>query len=68
MTSYPVYFTSVRNGLILLLILLSSINLKGQEETTDFQFWLNYALTVQINNKLSYGGDAGFRGFISNKD
>ena len=68
MRSYLTDFVSIRNGLILLLVLISSVNLKGQEKETDFQLWLNYALTVPINDKLSYGGDTGFRGFISNRD
>ena len=53
---------------ILLLSLVQSPVTKAQEEYVDFQFWMNYALTIQANQKLSYGGDTGFRGFISNAD
>lgn len=58
----------VRYLIILLLILILNPAVKAQEEEVDFQLWLNYALTVQANQKLSYGGDMGFRGFISNQD
>lgn len=48
------------------LLLLSPI-LKAQDDT-DFQLWMNYALTIPINSNLSYGGDAGLRGLISNDE
>lgn len=32
----------------------------------DNQFWINYAVSIPINKKWSYGGDMGLRGFISN--
>ena len=54
-------------GILLLILFISPIT-KGKEEEVDSQLWLNYALTVQASQKLSYGGDVGFRGFISNKD
>jgi hypothetical protein len=40
----------------------------GYSQDDDHQLWMNYALTVPVNQKLSWGGDAGFRGFIFNKD
>jgi hypothetical protein len=58
----------VRYPIILFLILILNPVVKAQEEEVDFQLWLNHALTVQANQKLSYGGDIGFRGFISNED
>ena len=57
-----------RNLVILLLFIILSPVVRAQDEDVDFQFWVNYALTIQANQKLSYGGDAGFRGFISNAD
>ena len=35
-------------------------------QSVDNQFWINYAVSIPINNKWSYGGDVGLRGFISN--
>lgn len=35
-------------------------------QEVDNQFWINYAVSIPINNKWSYGGDMGLRGFISN--
>lgn len=52
----------------LLLFLAISPDARAQEEDVDYQLWLNYALTVQASQKLSYGGDVGLRGFVSNKD
>ena len=34
----------------------------------DHQLWMNYAITVPINEKWTYGGDVGLRGLISNYD
>ncbi len=68
MRSGPANLIMVRNGILLLLILFSNMSLKAQEDEVDFQLWLNYALTKQVNQKLSYGGDVGFRGFISNEN
>ena len=42
-------------------------NLSAQDEV-DFQLWMNYALTVPVTPNLSYGGDVGLRGLISNYD
>jgi hypothetical protein len=58
----------VRFPLAILIILCSILKVKGQDNDVDNQLWLNYAMTIQASQKLSYGGDAGFRGFISNKD
>ncbi len=52
--------------IILLVLLLSGFHCKSQE--VDNQLWINYALTVPVTSNFSYGGDAGFRGFISNQD
>jgi len=38
------------------------------QDEVDNQFWINYALTVPINEKWTYGGDVGLRGLISNYD
>jgi hypothetical protein len=59
---------SIKYLKILLLILFLCPVVKAQEDEVDFQFWVNYALSIQANQKLSYGGDVGFRGFISNAD
>lgn len=48
------------------LLAYTILNVKAQE--IDNQLWINYALTVPVTTNFSYGGDAGFRGFISNKD
>jgi len=37
-------------------------------QTVDNQFWGNYTLNIKVNEKFSYGGDTGIRGFISNQD
>lgn len=50
----------------IILIVLLICNLPGKSQDVDHQLWLNYGLTVPINKNLSYGGDVGFRGFISN--
>lgn len=53
--------------LLLFLLLASLVSKKVNAQTeTDFQLWMNYALTVRVNDKLSFGGDAGLRGLISN--
>ena len=52
---------------ISILILVNRNHVWGQE-TVDNQLWLNYALSVRASENFSYGGDAGFRGFISNQD
>ena len=49
-----------------LVIVLLFCSLSGKSQDVDNQLWVNYALTVPINTKLSYGGDIGLRGFISN--
>lgn len=52
----------------IILIVLLICNLPGKSQDVDNQFWVNYALTVPINKNLSYGGDVGLRGFVSNYD
>lgn len=34
----------------------------------DNQLWMNYALKVPVNDRLSWGGDAGVRGAFTNLD
>jgi hypothetical protein len=34
----------------------------------DHQFWMNYALSIPINEQLSWGGDLGVRGLGTNKN
>jgi len=52
--------------LIILTILVSPSAIKAQE--VDHQLWLNYVLSVPVNANLSWGGDAGFRSSIGNRD
>jgi len=40
----------------------------GRAQNVDHQFWMNYTLTIPVNSQLSYGGDVGFRGLISNQN
>ena len=56
----------MRSAIPLLMTFLLFCNLSGRSQEVDNQLWINYALTVPINKSLSYGGDIGFRGFISN--
>lgn len=44
------------------------IPLKAQLETKDRQLWSDYFMTYHKSSKLSFGGDLGIRGFISNYD
>ena len=37
-------------------------------QEVDHQFWMNYAISIPINKKWSYGGDVGIRGVGSNRD
>jgi Protein of unknown function (DUF2490) len=52
----------------LILVLEVGVIINANSQEVDHQLWVNYALNVPINNKLSYGGDIGLRGFISNYD
>ena len=38
----------------------------GRCQEVDNQLWINFALKVPVTKNLSYGGDIGFRGFVSN--
>ena len=58
----------MKYSLVIFIILCPILKVKGQDNDVDNQLWMNYALTIQANQKLSYGGDAGLRGFISNRD
>ena len=40
----------------------------GNGQEVDNQLWLDYNLTVPITNNLSWGGDAGLRGLVSNSN
>ena len=40
----------------------------GNGQEVDNQLWINYAVKVQVTENLSYGGDAGIRGLVSNED
>jgi hypothetical protein len=54
-------------GLLFLgITLLSNIKLVAQD--LDNQLWMNYALKVPVNERLSWGGDAGARGTFSGLD
>ena len=46
--------------------LLSNPQLIAQD--LDNQLWINYALKVPVNDRLSWGGDAGVRGAFTNLD
>lgn len=51
-------------------LLLANMPEASAQNDVDNQLWINYALTVpvKVNNKFTYGGDAGARGLISNYD
>ena len=54
-------------GLLFLgITLLSNTKLSAQD--LDNQLWVNYALKVPVNDRLSWGGDAGVRGAFTNLD
>ena len=54
-------------GLLFLgITLLSNTKLVAQD--LDNQLWVNYALKVPVNDRLSWGGDAGVRGAFTNLD
>ena len=54
-------------GLLFLgITLLSNTKLSAQD--LDNQLWVNYALKVPVNDRLSWGGDAGVRGAFTNSD
>lgn len=50
--------------IILLFVLLLQEQIFGQE--TSNQLWADYALNVNTNSKISFGGDVGLRGDLSN--
>jgi len=56
--------TQIRKTLIILILL---VPLSGFTQV-DHQLWLDYNVNVPVNTRFSYGGDIGFRGFVSNID
>lgn len=52
--------------LLLVLWFLTPPDLAAQDG--EFQFWLNYALKIPVNEKISWGGDTGIRGVGSGLD
>ena len=50
------------------LLLFAAVIDDSNAQEVDNQLWVNYALTVPATNRFSYGGDVGFRGFISNQE
>jgi len=61
----------IRNNTLAFIMLISftmvcALDCRAQD--IDHQFWMNYALTIPVNNQLSYGGDVGFRGLGSNQN
>jgi len=56
----------MRSAIPILMSILLFCNLLGRSQDVDNQLWFNYALTAPVTKNLSYGGDIGFRGFISN--
>ena len=56
----------MRSAIPILMSILLFCNLLGRSHDVDNQLWFNYALTAPVTKNLSYGGDIGFRGFISN--
>ncbi len=58
----------MRFGIPVLVSVLLFCGLSGKSQNVDHQFWMNYALTVPVNQKFSYGGDVGLRGLGSNRD
>ena len=53
---------------LFILLLCSTVSVKGQDNEIDNQLWINYALNIRASQKFSYGGDTGIRGLISNRD
>jgi len=56
--------TQIRKTLVILILL---VPLSGFAQV-DHQLWLDYNVNVPVNTRFSYGGDIGFRGFVSNID
>ena len=53
---------------ILLIAISVVLPINGNSQDIDYQLWMNYTLTIPVNNNLSYGGDLGLRGSFSNYD
>lgn len=52
-----------KNFLSFFSLFLLGFQLKAQE--VDTKLWVNYALRVPLSEKLSYGGDTGYRALLS---
>jgi hypothetical protein len=51
-----------------LTVALQFVNLTGKSQEVDNQLWINYTLSIPITKKISFGGDIGARGLISNEE
>ena len=60
------FHVDMRFAIPILTTILLFHSISGRCQDIDNQLWINYALTVPVTKNLSYGGDIGFRGFISN--
>jgi len=52
----------------ILLFFFFFILCRNSESYAQNIVWANYALTIPINEKWTYGGDVGLRGFVTNYD
>ena len=60
---------TLKTRICILVLAFPGISGIGQEAVTvDRQIWMNYALTVPVSEKFSYGGDVGYRWDISGLD
>ncbi len=57
----------MRSAIPILVIVILFYSLSGKSQNVDNQLWINYGLTIPANKNLSYGGDIGIRGLISNQ-
>ena len=56
----------MRFAIPILATILLFCNISGRSQDVDNQFWINFSLKVPVTKNLSYGGDIGIRGLISN--
>ena len=70
MATHPVKRARIATAIaVVLLSTCSPFALLSQEDDIpDFQLWLDYVMWVPTGGDVSFGGDVGARGFLSNYD
>jgi hypothetical protein len=53
---------------LIFIFLLWYYNLSAQVETVGIQLWTDYNIKIPVSDKFGYGGDVGFRRFVTNYD